>query len=353
MLKKSLLIVFVAFSSISVYAQQWIFFHASDVNIKTGSYGGHAFVSFIKSDPTGKQTIEVGTWGFYPSKGIGHFGPVPGRIKDDLTATKDHSVAIAVTEEEFQNALKVPQKWTRAKYSLTGRNCVDFLKDVISTIPKLRTTNYFTVMPTSVVEELREKNAEYAYPLPLNMEEFDKPKQTQSIDPTLSASSLAAPFFDLKTVFKNYTKANLKPGQMDRIVMNLPVKYDPKSKKFYEKMDKSLEAPTDIEVYLIDLNKDGDPEVLIQRYNHAYLGQAGAVIILYKVDFDTYVEALNERGTAMILTTKSMNGYPDILLGGPGMKVPGYIWNLGKYVYRRMYPFVQGNSPKTIPLDKY
>lgn len=180
-----------------------------------------------------------------------------------------------------------------------------------------------------------------------------KPKQTQSTETSLSANSLSAPFFDPQTVFRNYTNRDLKPEQMDRIVMNLPVKYDSKHKKFYEKMDVSMQEPTEVEVYLVDLNKDGEPEVIVQRYNRAYLGQAGAVIILHESALHTYTEVLNERGTAMILTTKSMNGFPDILLGGPGFKVPGYIWNLGKYVFRKMYPFTQGNAPKTIPLDKY
>jgi hypothetical protein len=353
MLKTLLLsLVFVSLS-LTAYSQKWIIFHASDINVSAKSWAGHAFVTFVERNPLTKQTIEVGTWGFYPRYGIGVFGPVPGTIKDDLKKSKDHSFAISVTETEFKNALQIPKKWQSKDYELSARNCIFFLGDIVASIPKLKAPDYSYEFPSDVIEELTKINAQYAIPLPINMEEFNKPKPTQSIDPYLSANSLSAPFFDLKTVFKNYTKTNLKPGQMDRIVENLPVKYNPKTKKFYEKLDKAMEEPTEVEVYQIDLNKDGEPEIIVQRYNHAYLGQAGAVIILYKGELDTYVEAMNERGTAMILTTKSMNGYPDILLGGPGMKVPGYIWNMGKYVFRRMYPFAQGNAPKTIPFDKY
>lgn len=103
--------------------------------------------------------------------------------------------------------------------------------------------------------------------------------------------------------------------------------------KFFE-ASCNEEIAFDTEV--IDLNKDGTPEVFTNYYGTCIGGAAGVQVDLYiKNKAGKWIAQFGFPGTYTILNTKN-KGYPDIEIGGPGNCFPIWRWNGVQYdIYKK------------------
>jgi hypothetical protein len=87
---------------------------------------------------------------------------------------------------------------------------------------------------------------------------------------------------------------------------------------------------------VIDLNKDGSPEVFTNYYGTCIGGAAGVQVNLYiKNKVGKWISQFGFPGTYSILDAKN-KGYPDIEIGGPGECFPIWRWNGSKYdIYKK------------------
>lgn len=144
---------------INLSAKQWIIIYAE--KISPDAPVGHVYATFIQEDIFQQQTKVVGCWGFYPQekapKGI--WGNIPGEIRDDWKTPRDYSFLVEVSDEEFNHCLRIKDLYKeRLDYSLNGQSCVNFVRDIVSAITKLRQPSQSTKFPSEIVIELKFQN---------------------------------------------------------------------------------------------------------------------------------------------------------------------------------------------------
>ncbi|XLZ71026.1 hypothetical protein ABT364_03410 [Massilia sp. SR12] len=85
-----------------------------------------------------------------------------------------------------------------------------------------------------------------------------------------------------------------------------------------------------------DLNGDGRPEAVITEGGSFCFGQAGTGYALVSKQVDGSWR-LMARGTGMltVLSSKGMDGWPDLEIGGPGFCFPVERWNGKSYKFHR------------------
>ena len=85
-----------------------------------------------------------------------------------------------------------------------------------------------------------------------------------------------------------------------------------------------------------DFNGDGQPEAVITEGGTYCYGNTGAGYSLVSKQANGSWK-LNAKGTGMltVLTTKGVDGWPDIEIGGPGFCFPVQRWNGREYVLQR------------------
>lgn len=100
-------------------------------------------------------------------------------------------------------------------------------------------------------------------------------------------------------------------------------------------MDKeSLDYPYSSQVTITDMNKDGIEEVFIQYGNTFTSGNAGQSIVLYiKNKQGKYNMNLGFPGIDPQQQKTGYGGYPDLLIGGPGMQAPIWRWDGKEYKF--------------------
>jgi hypothetical protein len=91
-------------------------------------------------------------------------------------------------------------------------------------------------------------------------------------------------------------------------------------------------------VFPADMNKDGKEEVFVVFGNSFTSGNAGSSVNLFIKDATgKYVPQLGFPGMAPDVLTTVSKGYPDLLIGGPGMEYPVWRWNGKAYnLYRKV-----------------
>lgn len=177
------------------YGKQWIIFYADAGQVDhptqyDTSKSGHAFISFVKEDPAKRQTL-VECWGFYPETPgeLGVFGYVNGAIRNDMGRQRELGFMMEVTLPEFNACIKTKDLWVNLKYSITNRNCVDFLKAIVNTLNKNRATGKpklvqpagLYVFPSEYVKMLKLLNSALVYQYPV---ELPAPEQTGLMENT-------------------------------------------------------------------------------------------------------------------------------------------------------------------------
>jgi len=96
----------------------------------------------------------------------------------------------------------------------------------------------------------------------------------------------------------------------------------------------SKDYPFGASIYPTDLNKDGKEEIFILFGNTYTSGNTGSSIVLFiKNANGTYTEHLGFPGTTPDVLATSSQGYPDLLIGGPGFEFPVWRWNGKTYNY--------------------
>lgn len=90
----------------------------------------------------------------------------------------------------------------------------------------------------------------------------------------------------------------------------------------------SREYPFTATVLPLDLNKDGKEEIFILFGNGFTSGNTGSSVVLFiKNATGVYEMNFGFPGVMPDILTSSSKGFPDILVGGPGMEYPVFRWN--------------------------
>lgn len=94
----------------------------------------------------------------------------------------------------------------------------------------------------------------------------------------------------------------------------------------------------DYEARVVDLNKDGQPEVFLDIYGTCWGGGAGVHMNLFiKGMGGKWAPQFGFPGVAEILETGNA-GYPDIAIGGPGLCAPVWRWDGQAYALFKKCP---------------
>lgn len=89
------------------------------------------------------------------------------------------------------------------------------------------------------------------------------------------------------------------------------------------------------QAYPVDLNKDGEEEVFVIMDGLLFGNTGQGVALFIKNSSGVYVKQEEVAGgIAVILETKS-NGYPELVIAGPGFEFPLYRWNGKSYTHVR------------------
>ncbi|MGE0624133.1 MAG: hypothetical protein AB7I04_05270 [Pseudomonadales bacterium] len=98
-------------------------------------------------------------------------------------------------------------------------------------------------------------------------------------------------------------------------------------------LDPACGRPMDTpEIRLEDLNGDGDPELSVNGGNTCLAGGTGAVLLIFSRNQDSrYRPVLNVIALGYQITGERIDGWPDLLLGGPGFCHPVWRWNGARY----------------------
>lgn len=133
-------------------------------------------------------------------------------------------------------------------------------------------------------------------------------------------------------LFKN-TKTKLTNAQKNIIFDSLKFTLSKDEKQFILN-NESADYPFDAFAYPTDLNKDGKEEIFISFGNSFTSGMAGSSILVFIADKSgTYKMNLGFPGLLPDALTTINAGYPDLLIGGPGMEFPVWRWNGKEYIY--------------------
>ncbi|MCO4293284.1 hypothetical protein NF867_10445 [Solitalea sp. MAHUQ-68] len=90
--------------------------------------------------------------------------------------------------------------------------------------------------------------------------------------------------------------------------------------------------PVDVSVYPTDLNKDNKEDVFVIFSSTSLFGNTGQSFNLFlKSSLAGYKADPNMSGGIPVLLPSYNQGYPDIVIGGPGFKFPLYRWNGKQY----------------------
>jgi len=99
----------------------------------------------------------------------------------------------------------------------------------------------------------------------------------------------------------------------------------------------SKDYPFTATVFPVDMNKDGKEEVFVHFGNSYTSGNTGSSIALFiKNSSGIYQNHLGFPGTIPYALTTVNQGYPDLLIGGPGFEYPVLRWNGKTYAHHRV-----------------
>ena len=84
-------------------------------------------------------------------------GEVSGQIRDDYSTQRDVGYTVEVSSSEYDNAIKIKNKWASANYELTVKDCISFVSEVAKSLEnKVNLPQRSTFdLPHSYIEELK------------------------------------------------------------------------------------------------------------------------------------------------------------------------------------------------------
>lgn len=99
----------------------------------------------------------------------------------------------------------------------------------------------------------------------------------------------------------------------------------------------SKEYPFNATVFPVDMNKDGKEEIFVHFGNSYTSGNTGTSIALFiKNSSGVYQNHLGFPGMLPDVLGTVNQGYPDLLIGGPGFEYPVLRWNGKTYAHHRV-----------------
>ncbi len=97
------------------------------------------------------------------------------------------------------------------------------------------------------------------------------------------------------------------------------------------------------EVERRDLNADGTDEVLVQYGNTCLFGMAGTSVLLFVRDADgSFRQHLGLPGMIAEVRSEGAQGWPDLLIGGPGFCFGVWRWSGSTYEHHKNEPQAPG-----------
>lgn len=139
-----------------------------------------------------------------------------------------------------------------------------------------------------------------------------------------------------KLLFRNI-KTTLTAAEKSQLFNKTGFTLTKDSKQFAFSDDPgSLEFPFDVTILPADLNNDGKEELFLIFGNSYTSGNTGSNVLLFIKDKQgNYQSNFGFSGTTpLIMPTKNL-GFPDLLIGGPGLEFPVWRWNGKEYVFNR------------------
>lgn len=146
-------------------------------------------------------------------------------------------------------------------------------------------------------------------------------------------------------LFKN-VKTKLSVAEINNLLSKLNLSLSADRKSFILKDDP--ESSYSVDALPVDLNKDGKEEIFILE-SSSFFGNIGSQFSLFiKDNKGIYQSVVSSLGIPMILSTSNF-GYPDLLIGSPGMEQPVWRYNGSNYLF---YKRIKDDG-KTISTDVY
>lgn len=107
--------------------------------------------------------------------------------------------------------------------------------------------------------------------------------------------------------------------------------------------DQACGQPADASVEFRDMNSDGRQEVLVIHGNSCTSGMAGSsALLLIRDAGGTLQPNLGFPAASADPLPEMSQGYPDLLIGGPGFCFPVWRWNGKEYIGLRNDPQIPG-----------
>ncbi|MEO8794806.1 MAG: hypothetical protein ABI390_05015 [Daejeonella sp.] len=134
------------------------------------------------------------------------------------------------------------------------------------------------------------------------------------------------------SVLFNSVKSKLSVAEKNEIFTNTGfVLTGNKDLPFAADNQDALNYPYDANVYVTDLNNDGNEEIFIVFGNSYTSGMTGSSAVLFiKNNVGKFAVNLGFPASLSVLPTSHL-GYPDLLIGGPGFEFPVWRWNGKEY----------------------
>ena len=123
----------------------------------------------------------------------------------------------------------------------------------------------------------------------------------------------------------------LTPQQMNAMFTQMELRLSADKRGFYGNDECAVRWRDTFNVYLIDLNADQQPEVMVDYGNYCEFGNEGGSLTIFSLQNGKYVQVFSEIGSYYPAKGTTM-GYKNFILGGPGLRRPLMKWNGKKYV---------------------
>ena len=131
------------------------------------------------------------------------------------------------------------------------------------------------------------------------------------------------------------------------IYRQLELKLAPDGKQFVDEFCKDDPAPYEVEV--VDLNKDGTPEVFVEGGNYCTSGVTGGTMWLFIKSPSGYKSNLGFPAGMWTAFPQKSKGFPDLrLVAATGPCDEVWRWNGKAYAYSRAIPTFKGGCKEHV-----
>lgn len=151
----------------------------------------------------------------------------------------------------------------------------------------------------------------------------------------------------------NGVATNLNKQEQNDVFASLGFQCTSDGERFFEKGGEDF--PFGANIYPTDLNEDGREELFILYGNMYTSGNTGSSILLLLPDINgKYILNLGFPGSLPdVIQPKNATGYPDLLIGIPGRKIPIWGWNGKEYILKKSIAVDEIQKLNVVSVDQY